>query len=79
MINTEHRGELAPCQICGTPTRAGLLCPSCEDGTALDVIAEMLRDPSWGAGMLEDIADLVRGTGRSVENYPDNRATWGRH
>lgn len=46
---------------------------------ALDEIAEMLRDPDWGAGMLEDIADIVRRTGRSVENYPDERPTWGRH
>jgi hypothetical protein len=54
-------------------------CPRTRRGAALDVIAEMLRDPEWGVGMLEDIADLVRGTGRSVENYPDNRATWERH
>lgn len=49
------------------------------DKLALDDIAEMLRDPDWGSGMLEDIADLVRRTGRTVENYPDDRATWERH
>jgi hypothetical protein len=37
------------------------------DGRALDGIAHMLRDPEWGVGMLEDIADLVSGTGRSIQ------------
>lgn len=46
---------------------------------ALDAIAEMLRDPQWGAGMLEDIAELVQKTGRTVDNYPDERSTWIRH
>lgn len=50
-----------------------------EPEAALDEIAEMLRDPDWGVGMLEDIADIVRRAGRSVENYPDERPTWGRH
>lgn len=49
------------------------------DSKTLDAIAEMLRDPDWGVGMLEDIADLVRGSGRTVENYPDDRPTWDRH
>lgn len=49
------------------------------DGEALDRIAEMLCDPDWGSGMLEDIADLTRATGRTVENYPDGRSTWARH
>jgi len=49
------------------------------DRAAIDEVAEMLRDPEWGVGMLEDIADIVRRTGRSVENYPDNRPTWDRH
>jgi hypothetical protein len=53
---------------------------------ALDQVAYMLCDPQWGAGMLEDIADLVRATGRSVENIPDpddpeseGISTWARH
>jgi len=37
------------------------------DKNALDRIAEMLRDPDWGVGMLEDIADIVRETGREIE------------
>jgi hypothetical protein len=49
------------------------------DGFVLDQIAEMLRDPEWGVGMLEDIRDLVNRTGRTCENYPDDRPTWGRH
>lgn len=49
------------------------------DLQALEGIAEMLRDPDWGSGMLEDIADIIRATGRTVENYPDDRSTWGRH
>lgn len=49
------------------------------DGFALDEIAEILRDPSWGAGMLEDIADIVNDTGRTTDNYPDNRPAWDRH
>lgn len=46
---------------------------------ALDAIAEMLRDPQWGVGMLEDIAELVERTGRTTANYDDERSTWGRH
>ena len=49
------------------------------DRRALDDIAEMLRDPEWGVGMLEDIAELITSTGRKTENYPDNRPTWARH
>jgi hypothetical protein len=49
------------------------------DGDALDRIQEMLRDPQWGVGMLEDIAEIVTGTGRTTKNYPDERPTWGRH
>ena len=49
------------------------------DGEGLDQIAEMLRDPEWGVGMLEDIRELVNRTGRTCENYPDGRPTWGRH
>lgn len=49
------------------------------DAVVLDRIAEMLRDPDWGSGMLEDIWDLVTKTGRSIESYPDGRSTWNRH
>ncbi len=49
------------------------------DRKALDEIAEMLRDPQWGVGMLEDIGEIVTGTGRSIDDYPDGRSTWGRH
>ena len=37
------------------------------DAVALDVIAHMLRDPEWGVGMLEDIADITSATGRSIQ------------
>ena len=46
---------------------------------ALDVIQEWLRDPEWGVGMLEDIAQVVAQTGRTTESYPDQRPTWNRH
>lgn len=47
------------------------------DAEQLDAIAEILRDPDWGVGMLEDIAVLVRQSGRDVEG--DGSSTWGRH
>ena len=56
------------------------------DTAALNAIQWMLRDPDWGVGMLEDIAELVRRTGRDVANLPDpddpaaeGLATWARH
>lgn len=49
------------------------------DGLALDAIAQMLRDPQWASGMCEDIADLVRRTGRSITNLPGDPSTWDRH
>jgi hypothetical protein len=49
------------------------------DHAALDLIQEWLRDPEWGVGMLEDIAETVVRTGRSTASYPDDRPTWGRH
>ena len=49
------------------------------DKSAMDQIQEMLRDPEWGVGMLEDIADIVNRTGRTTDNYPDDRPTWDRH
>lgn len=49
------------------------------DAKALDEIQEMLRDPRWGVGMLEDIRDIIERTGRSCKNYSDDRPTWGRH
>ncbi|MHB8219962.1 MAG: hypothetical protein ACYDHU_06520 [Acidimicrobiales bacterium] len=49
-----------------------------EDTHALDMIAYMLTDPEWGIGMLEDIADFVRSTGRSMDN-PTGVSTWDRH
>lgn len=47
------------------------------DAMALDRIAEVLRDPDWAPGMLEDIAELITHTGRSIGNQPDVR--WTRH
>lgn len=61
---------------CGPGDDAG---GAAADARAVEAIAEMLRDPEWGVGMLEDIAELVRGTGRTVEDYPDGHATWERH
>lgn len=49
-----------------------------DDGRALTIIAEILRDPDWGVGMLEDIAVLVAKTGRDLSN-PDDEPTWDRH
>jgi hypothetical protein len=49
------------------------------DTEALDAIAQILRDPEWAVGMLEDIAEHVEATGRSITNLPDNLPTWDRH
>jgi hypothetical protein len=46
---------------------------------ALDAIQLMLRDPEWGVGMLEDIAEIVQRTGRSTDNLPGDPPTWARH
>lgn len=48
------------------------------DQYALDAITHILRDPDWGVGMLEDIAEIVTNTGRSLDN-PTDEPTWGRH
>lgn len=45
------------------------------DADALDDIAEILRDPEWAPGMLEDIADIVRATGRDAEGDHET-PTW---
>jgi hypothetical protein len=45
------------------------------DRLALNAIQKILRDPEWAVGMLEDIGEIVRKTGRKVENYPDERET----
>lgn len=47
------------------------------DEHALDAIAQILRDPDWGVGMLEDISAIVAGTGRDVTG--DGEPTWDRH
>ena len=47
------------------------------DAAGLDQIADILRDPEWGVGMLEDIAAIVDETGRDTEG--DGRSTWHRH
>lgn len=53
------------------------------DSPALDRIAYMLRDPDWGVGMLEDIADIIRSTGRSLRTEISSDgtpvSTWERH
>ena len=49
-----------------------------DDEATLDTIAVMLANPEWGVGMLEDIANLVRQTGRSMAN-PTEISTWDRH
>ena len=49
------------------------------DADALDRIAHILRDPEWGVGMLEDIGEIVTGTGRSIDNLPGDVPTWDRH
>jgi hypothetical protein len=56
------------------------------DDAALDLIAHWLRDPEWGVGMLEDIAEVVTSTGRDLAaiTHPADptspgRSTWPRH
>ena len=46
---------------------------------ALGKIAHMLGDPRWGAGMLEDIAEIVRNAGHEISDDPDGPSTWDRH
>lgn len=70
----EHECGHRPAEERAAPQPAAL-----SDTAAIAIIAEWLRDPEWGVGMLEDIADAVRSTGRPVEDYPDGRATWPRH
>lgn len=48
------------------------------DDIALDIIAHMLRNPEWYVSMLEDLAEIVKNTGRSLDN-PDEIETWGKH
>jgi hypothetical protein len=47
------------------------------DRRALDAIALILQDPQYSPAMLEDIAGLVRGTGRDLTG--NGTPTWGRH
>lgn len=47
------------------------------DRYALDQIAHWLRDPEWGVGMLEDIAETVAATGRDLAG--STVSTWVRH
>lgn len=48
------------------------------DHIAVDLIADMLLDPDWGVGMLEDIEIIVAATGRDRGN-PFGVPTWDRH
>lgn len=50
---------------------------SLSDSQAVERIAHWLRDPNWGAGMLEDIAAAITDTGRDLNG--DGNPTWGRH
>jgi len=76
--SSEHNNAEPQSQSVGT--RAWRAFPKGEDdATALDTIAWMLCDPEWAPGMLEDIADIVRRTGRSVDNLPGDVPTWDRH
>jgi hypothetical protein len=52
--------------------------PDLTQDEALFAIAEMLMDPDWGVGMLEDIAEIVTRAGYSIDN-PDEISTWSRH
>lgn len=52
--------------------------PQLTDAQAVDTVAEMLRDPDWGVGMLEDIADVCTRAGRDLSN-PNEEPTWDRH
>lgn len=50
-----------------------------KDHDALQNIQEMLRDPNWAVGMLEDIAEILARTGRETDNYDDEHSTWAQH
>ena len=70
-----------PHEGCGYPLRGAPL----NDNQALDQIMEILRDPAWGVGMLEDIRELVDRSGRCCGSYPEDpddpeaQSAWGRH
>lgn len=51
--------------------------PHAADAAALDAVAEILRDPQWGVGMLEDIGAIVNATGRDITGTGE--PTWDRH
>jgi hypothetical protein len=70
---TSHDLGTAPAVPAAPPERAT------RDASALDRIAGILRDPEWGVGMLEDIGEIVTGTGRSIASLPGNEPAWGRH
>jgi hypothetical protein len=48
------------------------------ESEALDAITRIFRDPQWGVGMLEDIAETVASTGRNLES-PNEDSTCERH
>jgi hypothetical protein len=76
-LSAESYEPMLPRAFRGTPVRQ--LPEGYRDMAALDQIAEILRDPEWGAGMLEDIAQIINATGRVTEDYADGRPTWLRH
>lgn len=78
-IYFEHQDDESYTITPATMPRPGTPGRELADAAALDRIAEMLRDPDWGAGMFEDISGLVTQTGRSTETCSDDRPTWDRH
>lgn len=69
MPMTDHKAWLASSAHQQDPA------PADSTPAAMDEIAELLRDPQWGVGMLEDIREIVERTGRSCENYPADKTT----
>jgi hypothetical protein len=47
--------------------------PTETDGGALDLIAELLSGQEWDAATLDDVAELVRATGRTVADVSYER------
>jgi hypothetical protein len=55
----------------GEPSRRADAADQAEvDRRALEDIAYQLRSPDWDAGLLEDIVQIIRATGRQVSGPP---------
>jgi hypothetical protein len=67
-----------------TMQRSHTVTPATTDSDALDALALLLSGEEWNADTLDAIADTLRGTGRTIADYPlppaeIRRVTYGGH